>query len=576
MKISPFQKALATYRTIILATVTFSIAINVLMFVSPLYMLQVYDRVLHSRSEMTLMMLTLIALAMLAFLSLLEWIRSRLLVRAGMRFDEMIAKSVFTRVVTFSLKAPHVRSELALTDIDRLREFLTGSGLIALCDLPWMPLFIAVCFLFHPLIGWISLSGAVVILILAIANEFVTKRRLSLATLFGQQASHFSNSALQNVEVMRALGMEESLRHRWEQMHRKMLENQAGASDLSGSLLTLSKFVRMGLQTIILGAGAYLALEAQISPGSIIAASIMMGRALQPVDQIVGQWKQFVSARHAYGRLSQLFLDLPDEEERLKLPAPDSIFSVEEVAVFAPGGKQPLIQGVSFEVKPGETLAIVGPSGAGKSSLVRALVGVWPAATGAIRLDGAELQHWNPDELGRHIGYLPQAVELFAGTIAENIARFRADATPEKIIQASKLALVHEMIQNMTDGYDTQIGVGGRQLSGGQRQRIGLARALYEDPALVILDEPNANLDSEGEEALAQVIAGLKARGKCTLFVSHKISLVAAADKTLLLAGGRMQCFGPTREVLQPKPAFVAASPSGESSGTPRNRVATT
>ncbi len=575
MKINPFQQALTTYRTIIVATVTFSVAINILMFVSPLYMLQVYDRVLHSRSEMTLIMLTLIALAMLGIYGLLEWIRSRVLVRAGMRFDEMIAKGVFSRVITSSLKSPQSRSEFALMDIDRLREFLTGSGLIALCDLPWMPIFIAVCFFFHPLIGWISVAGAVIIFLLAIANEFATKKHLSQATNYGQQAIHFSNSTLQNVEVIRALGMENSLRGRWDGMHRQMLESQALASDRSGALLSLSKFVRMGLQTIILGAGAYLALEAQISPGSIIAASIMMGRALQPVDQVVGQWKQFIGARQAYARLHKIFIEMPDEDERLKLPTPKSTLTVEQVAVLAPGGKAPLIQGVNFEVKPGEALAIVGPSGAGKSSLVRALVGVWPTAAGSIRLDGSELQHWDVDELGKHLGYLPQSVELFAGTIAENISRFRDDATPEKIIAAAKIARVHEMIQNMPDGYDTQIGVGGRQLSGGQRQRVGLARALYESPAVVILDEPNANLDSDGEEALNQVIAELKAQQKCVLFVSHKMSLVVVSDKTLVVAGGRMQGFGPTRDLLQPKPAVTTiAAPQGEASEYNQNRTA--
>lgn len=569
MKVNPFQQALTTYRTIIVATMIFSIAINVLMFVSPLYMLQVYDRVLHSRSEMTLIMLTVIALAMLALYGLLEWIRSRVLVRAGLRFDEMIAKSVFSRVITSTLKSPQSRSEFALMDIDRLREFLTGSGLIALCDLPWMPIFLAVCFLFHPLIGWISLIGAAVIFAIAIANEFMTKKHLSQATMASQGAMHFSNSTLQNVEVIRALGMEDSLRSRWSFMHRGMLESQAIASDRSGALLSLSKFVRMGLQTIILGAGAYLALEGAISPGSIIAASIMMGRALQPVDQVVGQWKQFLGARQAYDRLNKIFVEMPEEDEKLPLPAPSGTLHIEQLAVAAPGGKTPLVHSVSMLVNPGEAVAIVGPSGAGKSSLVRALVGVWPPAAGTIRIDGSELQHWDADALGRHLGYLPQSVELFAGTIAENISRFREDANPDDIIEAAKLANVHHLIQNLPDGYDTQIGVGGRSLSGGQRQRVGLARALYGNPSVIILDEPNANLDSEGEEALNQVILKLKQMGKAILFVSHKMSLVAMSDKTLVLAQGRMQGFGATRDLLQPKPAVaaVAQQPAGQGEG---------
>lgn len=559
---NPFKSALTTYRSILFATIVFSIAINILMFVSPLYMLQVYDRVLHSRSEMTLIMITLIALAMLLVYGLLEWLRSRVLVRAGMRFDEMIAKGVFTRVVTNTLKQPQGRSEFALMDIDRLREFFTGSGLIALCDLPWLPIFLAVCFFFHPMIGWISTVGAVVIFALALANEFMTKKALTEASNKGQAAHHFSNSTLQNVEVIRALGMETSLRGRWNIMHRGMLESQAVASDRAGALLSASKFVRMGLQTIILGAGAYLAIEGKISGGSIIAASIMMGRALQPVDQVVGQWKQFIGARQAYARLNKMFIDVPEEADRMELPKPSGNLSVEQLIVAPPGSRTPLLQGVTFAVNPGEAVAVVGPSGAGKSSLIRSLVGVWQPVSGAIRLDGAELQHWNSDDLGNHLGYLPQSVELFAGTIAENIARFREDATSDDIIKAAKQARVHQMIQGLPDGYETQIGVGGRQLSGGQRQRVGLARALFGDPAVIILDEPNANLDSEGEEALGQAVHELKAAGKALIFVSHKMSLVALSDKTLILADGRMHGFGSTRDMLQPKPATVAQQPN--------------
>ena len=349
--------------------------------------------------------------------------------------------------------------------------------------------------------------------------------------------------------------MEASLRGRWSNMHRKMLEKQAFASDRAGALQSISKFMRMALQTTILGAGAYLALHGEISPGSIIAASIMMGRALQPIDQAVAQWKQFIAARQAYGRLKQIFTHMPDDEEKLALPDPEGKLSVEQVAVAAPGAKAPLVRGVTFEAKPGEAIAIVGPSGAGKSTLVRALVGVWAPVAGSVRLDGSELQHWEPDDLGRHIGYLPQSVELFEGTIAENISRFRDDATAEEIIAAAKQANVHGLIQSMDAGYDTQIGVGGHQLSGGQRQRVGLARALFGDPSLLVLDEPNANLDNEGEEALNQVLLELKKRKKTILFVSHKISLIAISDKTLILREGAMHGFGPTAELLQPKAA---------------------
>jgi ATP-binding cassette subfamily C protein/ATP-binding cassette subfamily C protein EexD len=433
-----------------------------------------------------------------------------------------------------------------------------------------MPVFLLVCFLFHPLVGWISLIGAVLIFGLAILNEFMTKKTLTEANGHGQAAQHFANSTLQNVEVIRALGMENQLRARWHGMHRTMLFKQAAASDRGGAVQQLSKFIRMALQTIILGAGAYLSIEGEISGGSMIACSILMGRALQPIDQVVGQWKQVVGARQAYRRLVQMFHDVPEEPARTKLPAPNGRLVIDQLSVVAPGSRTPLLQSVSFHVQPGQSVAIVGPSGAGKSSLVRALVGVWPPVAGAIRLDGSELQHWNKDELGSHFGYLPQAVELFAGTIAENIARFQPGASAEDIIKAATAARVHEMIQSLPDGYDTQIGSGGRTLSGGQRQRIGLARAVFGNPAVIILDEPNASLDGEGEEALFQVIADLKARMKAIIFVTHKMSLVALAEKTLVLSEGRVRSFGPTRDILQPKPTSLAA-PAGSSVAQNRN-----
>jgi PrtD family type I secretion system ABC transporter len=571
---NPFKVALASYRSIVISVLIFSAVINILMFVSPLYMLQVYDRVLHSRSEMTLLMLTLIAIGMLMTYGLLEWLRSRVLVRAGLRFDDMIAKGVFSRVITMTMRNPQARSEFALTDIDKLREFLTGSGLIAMCDLPWMPVFLAVCFYFHPLIGWIAVGGAVIIFGLAIANELVTKKLLSQASNHSQSAQHFSNTTLQNVEVIRALGMENDLRARWSGFHKDTLETQALASDRAGALLSASKFVRMSLQILILGAGGYLAIQNLISPGAIIAASIMMGRALQPVDQVVGQWKQFVGARQAYGRLKKIFIDVPEETSPMELPKPKGKVSVEQLMVVAPGTRTPLVQGVTFNLEPGEVLSILGPSGAGKSTLIRSLVGAWPALSGAIRLDGSELNHWSQNDLGAHLGYLPQNVELFAGSVAENIGRFREGATAEDIIAAAKLSRVHEMIQSLPNGYETQIGVGGRQLSGGQRQRVGLARAVFGLPSVVILDEPNANLDSEGEEALAHAVSDLKKQGVTVIFVTHKIALVAQSDKTLVLNGGKMQAFGSTKELLQPKEATsTVVPPSMGSAAQPQPKI---
>jgi ATP-binding cassette subfamily C protein/ATP-binding cassette subfamily C protein EexD len=550
---SIFNDALRSYRVIVGSVIVFSAAINMLMFVGPLYMLQVYDRVLQSRSEMTLVALTGIAVAMLAVYGVLEWVRARVLVRAGLRFDSILSNPLFSRIVASTLAQPGGRSEFALMDIDRLREFLTGAGLITLCDVPWVPIFLAVCFVFHPWIGWLATAGAVIILVLTVINEFATKKMLNAANLSSQAAQHFANTTLQNVEVIRALGMENSLRERWSLMHRNMLEQQAIASDRAGVLVSTTKFVRMAMQVAILGLGAFLALEGQITPGMMIAASIMMGRALAPVDQVVGQWKQVVGARQAYARLKELFVRIPEEPEKTELPRPAGHLAAEQIAVGAPGSRAAIISGVTFSLVPGETMALVGPSGAGKSSLVRALVGVWTPLAGTVRLDGAELSHWDKEALGEYIGYLPQTVELFAGTVAENIARFR-DATSAEILDAAKRAGVHDLIQGLPDGYGTQIGVGGRQLSGGQRQRIGLARALFNDPALIILDEPNANLDMEGEQALLRALKDLRERGRTVVFVSHKMGLLALSDKTLILADGRMRAFGPTKDVLTPKP----------------------
>jgi len=566
-----FDDGLRAYRSIIGTVIVFSAAINMLMFVGPLYMMQVYDRVLQSRSEMTLLVLTMIAIAMLGIYGILEWIRSRVLVRAGLSFDNTVSGPLFSRVVSSALAQPNAKSEFALMDVDRLREFLTGTGLIALCDIPWVPVFLFVCFSFHPWVGWLATSGALIVLVLTVLNELLTKKTLQEANSSSQSAQHFANTTLQNVEVIRALGMEQNLRKRWSAMHRQMLELQAGASDRAGILLSAARFVRMALQVAILCVGAYLTIEKEITAGMMIAASIMMGRALSPVDQVVGQWKQFIGARQAYARLKELFSRIPEDAERTQLPRPSGAVSAEQIIVAAPGTRTPIVSGVTFEIQPGEVMALVGPSGAGKSSLARALVGVWTPLAGTVRLDGSELAHWNKHELGDYIGYLPQTVELFAGTIAENIARFK-EAEAEDIILAARRAGVHEVIQGLPDGYETQIGVAGRQLSGGQRQRIGLARALFNDPAVVILDEPNANLDMEGEEALLNALRDLKGRKRTVIFVSHKIGLLALSDKSLIMAEGRMRAFGPTRDVLQPK--AVSPLPAIEEQAGARARVA--
>lgn len=550
--ISPLKQALKKYRAVLGTTVIFSFFINLLMFVGPLYMLQVYDRVLASRNETTLVLLTVIACGMLAVYGILEFSRSRLLVRSGIQFDEVLASPLFHRVLKGTLMMPGSNTAFALSDIDKLREFLTGNGLLAILDAPWVPIFLVVCFIFHPLLGIISTAGAIIIFVLALANELSTNKTLKDAGQASQSATHFAQTSLQNAEVIKALGMEAPLRDRWQDKHRDMLILQAKASDRAGVVMSMSKFVRMSLQVFILGAGAYLVLLNEVSPGIMIAASIMMGRALAPVEQAVAHWKQFVAARTAYARLEKLFNQIPDDFDKTDLPAPKGALSVENLVSVVPGTRSTVLNGVTFAIEPGEALAVIGPSGAGKSSLVRHAVGVWTGINGTVRIDGAELQHWDPAKLADYIGYLPQDVELFSGTISENISRFQPD-NDDKVVEAAQRAGVHDMILELRDGYDTQIGEGGRQLSGGQRQRVGLARALYGNPKLVILDEPNSNLDSEGEEALMAAIQSLKEEGSTVIFVSHKANLLALSDKVLVLNRGKVQAFGPTQQLMQPQ-----------------------
>jgi ATP-binding cassette subfamily C protein len=562
------QIAYGKFRSAMAATIVFSFFTNLLMFVGPLYMLQIYDRVLASRNEMTLVMITGIAVAMLLCYGLLEFTRSRLLVRAGLQFDEVVANPVFHRVVQQKTAMPASQAHIALTDIDKVREFMTGQGILSFFDAPWVPLFLALCFAFHPWLGLVATVGAFIIFALALTNEFATRGALQDAGKASQAANHFVNTTMQNAEVIRALGMEKPLTQRWIKQHDEMLLHQAKASDRAGSIMATSKFVRMSLQVAILGVGAYLAIQQLISPGIMIAASIVMGRALAPVEQAVGQWKQFVGARAAHARLKQLFAQVSEQEERVELPAPKGKLSVDKLFATVPGTRDALLRGISFNIEPGEVLAIIGPSGSGKSSLVRHLVGAANPASGAVRLDGTEMQHWGPDQLGRYIGYLPQDVKLFSGSVAENVSRFAEGADDKDIVIASKLSGAHDMIQTLGNGYETEVGDGGMFLSGGQRQRVGLARAVYRLPSLIVLDEPNSNLDSMGEKALIQCIQELKKMGKTVIVVTHKSNLLAVSDKTLMLMNGAVEKFGLTKELFaqQKQQQQALSKVSGEKS----------
>jgi ATP-binding cassette subfamily C protein len=547
----PLKDGMRAIAPTVRSVLLFSLCINVLMFVSPLYMLQVYDRVMSSRSVGTLIAITVIAAILLAVYGLLEMTRTRVLVRAGIMFDEKIADPAFNAIHRGMLRRPGGNLGQGLRDVDTLREFLTGAGLLAFCDVPWFPVFVFGAFLLHPWYGWIAIVGSLVIWGLTLLNEILTRRDLTEAAAASMVASQRASTTFRNIEVLQAMGMLGALRSIWSGVHLTHLGWQARASDRAGALMAGTKFFRTFLQTVILGVGGYLAIQREISPGGIIAGSIIIGRALQPMELAVGNWKGFVAARGAYKRLRELFeLAGTHHQAQMSLPRPTGAVSVENVLATAPGQRVPILRGMNFVLPAGEVLCVVGPSGAGKTSLARVMTGIWPIANGALRLDGYDLSQWDAQELGQYIGYLPQDVELFSGTVAQNISRFQDGAEPEAIISASMLAGCHEVIQQMEAGYNTQIGDGGQALSGGQRQRVALARALYGNPSLVVLDEPNSNLDSVGEDALTQAIRALKANGTTVVLITHKINILATADKILVMAGGVVQSYGPRDEIL--------------------------
>lgn len=536
---------------IFLAAVIFSFFINMLMFVSPLYMLQIYDRVVGSRSITTLIALTILAGFLLLVYALLEGLRSRVLVRAGLMFDEKIADPLFEAIHRGNIRMPNGGHVQCLRDMDTLREFLTGSGLIVLCDAPWFPIFVFASFILHPWYGYIAIFGSVVTLGLTYLNEAATKKHLNNATVANVRASSSASAVFRNAEVLQAMGMITPLKRMWLLQHDHVLAAQALASDRAGLITAFTKFFRMFLQTIILGTGAYLVIQREISGGAIIAGSILIGRALQPIEMAVAQWKGFITARSAFERIRTLFKIAGTTTEKMSLPTPKGNISVSGLVAGPPvNPKNLILKGVSFEIPAGQVVGVVGPSGAGKSSLARVLVGVWPVLQGNVRLDGNDLEHWNEHELGEHLGYLPQDVELFSGTIAQNIARFE-DGDPKLIVKAAELAGCHQLIQNLQEGYNTQIGEGGQALSGGQRQRVALARALYGDPPFIVLDEPNASLDAEGEQALLNAIAQAKAGGATVIIITHKISALAAADAIIVMANGIVKAYGPRDAILQ-------------------------
>jgi len=526
----------------------FSLVINLLLLVPPLYMLQVFDRVLASRSGETLFVLTVAAVAALGVMALLDVLRARLLAVAGAALDRGLGPRVLDGLIAQTARLSGAAHLNGLRDVNTLRGFLGGTGLMTLFDAPWLPFFLLVIFLFHPLLGAIALAGALLMLLLAWLNERFTREPLERAQAEARRAARFIDANVRNAEVVSALGMLPAVTRRWGVLNDAALVEQARAARAGSFFSGSTKFARQFIQLAMLAGGAYLVVAQDVTAGVMIAATILLGRALAPVETLVAGWRNLVDARIAWRRLDQLLKDSPPAEPGTELPAPQGRLEVER-AVFGLGDK-PILRGVSFKLEPGEALGLIGPSASGKSTLARLVVGVWKARAGVVRLDGADVATWPRDRLGPHIGYLPQDVELFGGTVAENIARLGEPADAE-VIRAAQRAHVHEMILRLPKGYDTEIGEGGQALSPGQRQRIALARALYGNPRLVVLDEPNADLDSEGEEALLGALHGLKADGVTLVIIAHRPSMLRGVDKMLVLRDGLVDRFGPRSEIME-------------------------
>jgi ATP-binding cassette, subfamily C, bacterial PrsD len=534
------------------AVAVFSGIVNLLMLSGSLYMLQVYDRVLPSRSIATLLGLSAMVLIAYLFQAYFEAVRARMLSRIGMLFDTGLQERLYFAVATLPLRgAKPLMAQQPLRDLDQIRTFLSGVGPTAVLDIPWSPIFFIILLIFHPWIGLVAIIGAVTIVALTVVTERRARRAAKLAMEASAHRQVLADATHQNAEVIRALGMIGRFTARWGEVNEQHLQQIFDVSSVYGSVGAIAKVVRYILQSAILGVGAYLVIVEQASGGIMIASSIMMGRALAPIEIALANWKQLVAARHGIDRLRNILAAAaPPPPPSVALPRPNQSLSVEDITVAVPGSERVVLSNVSFKLSAGMGLVMLGTSAAGKSSLVRALVGIWPPSKGTVRLDGAALNDWDPDELGRHIGYLPQDVALFDGTVAENIARFDKHAPSDAILNAARLAGVHEMILALPNGYATRIGERGSCLSAGQRQRIGLARAVFGDPFFVVLDEPNANLDHDGELALIKAIETLRKNRSIVVLVSHRPESISAVNMAMVLREGRVVAFGPREELF--------------------------
>jgi PrtD family type I secretion system ABC transporter len=530
----------------------FSGVVNLLMLAGPLYMLQIYDRVLSSRSVPTLVVLSVFLVGAYAFQGALDLIRSRVVVRAAALLDQHLAVAVHGAVIRLAVSNRHPgEGPQPVRDLDQIRAFLTGAGPIAIVDLPWIPVFLLICFLIHPWLGFAATVGGIVLFTMTLLTERASRAPARTAAQDAGVRSVMVEAGRRGGETIVAMGMAGSLAQRWARVNNRYIGAVARLSDVAGSFGSTSKVLRLLLQSLILGLGAYLVIKQELTAGAMIAASIMMGRALAPIETTIANWRAFVAARQSIRRLSEALTRAAPRTAVTALPPPARSLDVEQVTIAAPGTPTPIVTGVHFSLKSGEALGIIGPSGAGKTSLIRALVGIWPPVKGNVRLDGAELGQWDPELRGRHIGFVSQTVELFDGTISENIARMAVAPDTDSVLRAAQAAGAHDMVLRFPSGYDTKVGDGGEALSGGQRQRIALARALYGDPFLVVLDEPNANLDSDGELALHQAMQALKARGAIVVLIAHRPATLSVCDRLLVLANGVQQGIGPRDEVLR-------------------------
>ncbi|HPG88068.1 MAG TPA: type I secretion system permease/ATPase [Hyphomicrobium sp.] len=572
----PVGSLLWHYSPILMTVAVFSGVVNILALAGSFYMLQVYDRVLPSQSVATLIGLSILMFGLYAINGLLEYIRARIMSRVGTRIDKSLTPRVFAAVQILPLKSRGGGDGMQpLRDLDSVRNFMSGMGLTALFDLPWIPIYLCFVYILHPTLAMIAVAGAILLIILTIVTEYRSSKPLKAAGQAGGQRMALAETARRNAESIHAMGMSKHIGARYQALNDEYLAYQLQASDAAGGIGNVTKVIRMLLQSAVLGLGAFLVIRNELSAGAIIACSITVSRALAPIESAIGHWKSFVSARISAKRLGDLLTAAGDsDQEVVELPPPQRVLQVESLVVAPPGQREPILKGVTFALERGDALGVIGPSGSGKSTLARALVGVWQPFTpaSAVRLDGASLDQWTPERLGRHIGYMPQEVELFEGSVADNIARLDAAASSDAVVSAAKAAGSHDLIVRLPEGYQTRMGESGKALSGGERQRVALARALYGNPFLVVLDEPNASLDAAGDNALTEAIVSVRKRGGIAIVIAHRPSALAAVNKVLVMANGQARAFGPKDEVL--RNTLQTVPPQTTTEALPRAAVA--